>query len=507
VVRFLHLFAGRENVYARQWAGEKGEGGYSPVREPLTPGVARNHLLGTVTVGVYPVRLDNTVTFFAFDVDIRKQALARARGSLREARRVKEVVAAEARRLQEALAALGVPALLEDSGYKGRHLWVFLEAPEDAAVARQFGGLFQRACPLQAVEVQMEFFPKQARTEAGIGNLIKLPLGIHRRTGRRSRLLQPDGTAFPDPFEALRRHPRVAREALYGAIGALKVAGGGRGPEHAPTLCPPPTEPEGDEAPPPDRTAVAQVFPAPPPAWTAADFETNPEVSHILSHCPVLDALKTKVEEHRRLSHDEQIVLAHSLGHSGAGVLAVNYLLDACVDVAPAARLQSPLAGNPISCPKIRKRIPNVTGSVPCNCRFDFAPERYPTPRLHLLTLPSSAPAAPAAGPPAAPPWDPADRARALRVLHLRREELEAEVARLEAELLAYMETAAVPEVAAGEGVLRLVHEEGAPPALVWEPAAAAPPEPPGETSPTDSSPPSSASSLPSPPEGGRGEG
>jgi hypothetical protein len=40
VVRFHHLFSGRENVYARQWAAEGGEGGYTPVREPLTAAAA-----------------------------------------------------------------------------------------------------------------------------------------------------------------------------------------------------------------------------------------------------------------------------------------------------------------------------------------------------------------------------------------------------------------------------------------------------------------------------------
>jgi hypothetical protein len=369
VIRFVHLFSGRENVYARQWAGERGqEGGYTPVREPFTVAAARNHLLGNITVGVYPVRLDNTVTFFAFDIDIRKPALARARGSLAEARRLKEVVHREAERVQTELATLGVIALMEDSGYKGRHLWVFLETPEDASVVRQFGALFQRACPVASPDLQMEFFPKQASAGAGVGNLIKLPLGIHRRTGRRSRLLGADGTAVPDPFEALRKHPRTSRESLYAAIAALKERA--LRPEPAPPPGPEPSPvgagsgPRSPEPPEADRAAIRDAFPAPGPAWTAADFETQPEVAHILRHCPVLSALKGKVEKHRRLTHDEQIVLAHSLGHSGTGVLAVNYLLDACVDVAPAARLQSPLAGNPISCPKIRKRIP--TSRVRC---------------------------------------------------------------------------------------------------------------------------------------------
>jgi tetratricopeptide (TPR) repeat protein len=468
VVRFVHLFSGRENVYARQWSGERGEGGYTPVREPLTVAVAKNHLLGSITVGAYPVRLDNTVTFFAFDIDIRKQALARARGSLAEARRIKEAVAAEAERMRAGLAALGIPALLEDSGFKGRHLWVFLEAPEDAAVVRQFGTLFLRAHPLASADLQAEFFPKQATAGAGIGNLIKLPLGIHRRTGRRSRLLLPDGTACADSYALLREQPRLSREILYAAITALKAGVAPAEREASPPV--PAPEPE-EEAPEVERAAIQEAFPAPPPAWTAADFETNPEVAHLLRHCMVLAALKRKVEEHRRLTHDEQVVLMHSLGHSGAGVLAVNYLLDACVDVSPTTRLQSAFAGNPISCPKIRKRIPYITGSVACNCRFDSAPGQYPNPRLHLLTLAADAPAGPPETARTPPAWNPADRAKALRVLRIKRQELDAETGKLETDLLAYMESTGVAEIAAGEGVLRLVQEAGAPAALVWEAA------------------------------------
>lgn len=68
------------------------------------------------------------------------------------------------------------------------------------------------------------------------------------------------------------------------------------------------------------------------------------------------------------------------------GVLAVNYLFDASIDVPAEARLQTPLSGNPVSCPKIRKRIPHITGQVDCNHSFGFASDHYPTPRLHLQT-------------------------------------------------------------------------------------------------------------------------
>ncbi|MFB3819602.1 MAG: CRISPR-associated primase-polymerase type A1 [Candidatus Methylomirabilales bacterium] len=470
VVRFLHLFAGRENVYARQWADERGEGGYTPVREPLSVAAARNHLLGNLTLGVYPIRLDNTVTFFAFDLDVRKAALARARSSLDEARRIKEAMAQEALRVQAELAALEIPCLLEDSGYKGRHLWVFLEVPEDAAVVRQFGSLFLRCCPPAVPDLQLEFFPKQASAGSGIGNLIKLPLGIHRRTGRRSRLLQPDGTPVSAPYAALREQPRISRTALYSAIATLKA-------RTAAAPAAPEPMPDAEPAARPDQAALREAFVPPPPAWTSADFETNAEIAHLLHCCPVLAALKRKVEEHRRLTHDEQVVLAHSLGHSGAGVLAVNHLLDACVDVPATARLQSVLAGNPISCPKIRKRIPHVTGSVACNCRFEVTAGQYPTPRLHLATLP-----APSPRPAPVPAWDPVERVRALRVLRLRRQELESEIAQLEQDLVAHLASSATPEVAMQEGTLRLVQEAGAPPVLLWEPRQAESPPTPPET-------------------------
>jgi hypothetical protein len=465
VVRFLHLFAGRENVHARQWQGQQGEGGYSPVKEPLTVKVAREHLLGNVTVGAYVVRLDDSVTFFAFDLDITKRAMARARSDVREARRLRDDVAKEACAMQAALSELALPSLLEDSGYKGRHVWVFLDGSAPAEVVRLFGSLFLGAHPMRSRDISVEFFPKQSRVESGLGNLIKLPLGIHRKTGRRSRLLAADGTAVPDPFAVLRAQPRATLAALHAAVTALKA----RAP--APAVSARPDADEGEAAATPASAVPAP--PAPAPAWTSADFETDREVAHVLRGCAVLAALKDKAERHRRLTHDEQVVLRHALGHSAPGVLAVNYLLDQCLDVAPSARLQSPLAGNPISCPRVRKRIPAVTGAVPCNCHFETSPEQYPHPRLHLLTLPSAvaAPARPARE----RAWDAADRARSLGVLWSQRERVQREIADLEEQLLEHLRTSGADAIDTGDGKLVLVHEEGAPPALRWQPAAAGP--------------------------------
>ena len=71
--KFIDLFSGREGAYARQWANEKNETGYTPVREHFSPKVAKNHLLGNYTVGIYQLRINGTVNWAAFDVDLNKK--------------------------------------------------------------------------------------------------------------------------------------------------------------------------------------------------------------------------------------------------------------------------------------------------------------------------------------------------------------------------------------------------------------------------------------------------
>lgn len=460
-IRFHTIFSGREGVYARQWTKQDGNGGYSPVHEPLTPAVVRNHLLGTYTLGVYPVRLDGTATFFALDLDIDKSALQRARGDHAFAETLRQSLQQEGPRLLKVLGDLGFQPLFENSGYKGRHFWVFLQQPETAATLHLMGRLFLSwQTPLLAPHLHLEFFPKQARLKGkGLGNLIKLPLGIHRRTGRRSVLLDGTGTPIQDPFAALQRISRVPQSTLYAVIDRLKG------------ITPPQAEPEQPEsaetvAPAPGLAPVPQpaTLPETIPAWTEADFETDPRIRHMLQECPVLAELKRMVDEYRQLTHQEQLVLTHSLGHVEGGPQAVNYLLAQCVDVGPEKFMKSRLKGNPVSCPSIRKKIPQVTRRVACNCAFEYAKDRYPTPVLHLLTLPDPSPAA--TNHP--PNTSLAHLAQRFAVLDCRHKKIEREWNELREAFLAALRAEPDQQVACPEGRFRIVQIEGVE-ELVWE--------------------------------------
>lgn len=399
LVRFMAFFGGREDVYARQWySSAKDRGGYSPVHEPLTPSVLRRHFLGEVTLGVYPVRLDGTCVFAALDLDIPSSVLDAARADSTLARRLATRLqqgAAEARRI---LADLGFTVIVEDSGYKGRHLWLPFDSPVPARILRD---LCERVSAALGAVVDrdlftIEYFPKQAETRGkGLGNLIKLPLGIHRRSGRRSAFLDADMTPIRRPFTYLRALSRTPASSALAAIESLAqrlVPVGDEG------LCQSPSAPDSETGEPSrDVADLLPAPPAPPPSWTEADFSTDPDVRHLLEACPVLADLVRQAIEHRTLSREALLVLRHTLGHFPKGLLAYNYVHDRAGG-ALQDRLVSVLRGNPISCARIRSRLPDTVARVPCACDFPFAEASYPHPVLHL-----SDPARPAP-PPSAPP-------------------------------------------------------------------------------------------------------
>ncbi len=457
--RFLALFGGREDVYARQWFNPKsGQGGYAPVREPLTPRVLRQHFAGDLTLGVYPIRLDGTCLFCALDIDLHRGVLGEAQRHREVARRVREELASATATAVDRCRALGLRLLVEDSGYKGRHLWFPLTEPLHAGRLVALGrALLAHLTPHMPASCSLEWFPKASRPGAkGLGNLIKLPLGIHRRTGRRSHFLDDAGAPVARPFELLRSHPRLGEDDLTQALAALgeraaaEAAGEGEG------LTPPASAPAPQPQPPPVVDAAARP-------WTAADFERHPAYLRLFKGCAVLRSLRDKATSQRHLSHDEIVVLAHSLGHMPSGVAAYNYLLQLCPGAPAGALLKSPLRGNPVSCPKIRSRIPHITAHVPCNCGFPEAAETYPHPLLHLHGL-SSEELAPL---PATPP--PEAQVRRLLILRHRLGELQREAAALADELTAHLRDSHSPRWELPEGILQLEERDGVP-ELVWVP-------------------------------------
>ncbi|NDD31391.1 MAG: hypothetical protein EB084_24330, partial [Proteobacteria bacterium] len=215
LVRFVSLFDGREGVYARQWASEQGATGYTPIREPFTVNVAKNHLLGNHTVGIYPLRLDNTVNFGAIDFDLPKSFIERSAPGRPEWLQAMGQMLEFAERLRRIAHERGLFVHLEDSGWKGLHAWVFAAAPLPAVVMRKLLDTLLGITGPLPLGIRTEVFPKQNVLPLDkLGNLIKLPMGLHRRTGRRAAWIDEFGVHVDDQVGYLLEARRVEHDVI-----------------------------------------------------------------------------------------------------------------------------------------------------------------------------------------------------------------------------------------------------------------------------------------------------
>lgn len=373
VTIFLERFQGREGVYARQWVDPAGNTGYSPIREPLTPRVVKNHLLGNHTLGIYPLRMDNTVLFAAFDLDL---APAVVRACAPGSAGWEEAIAgleAYGRELLGRAKEMGLRLHPADSGYKGLHLWAFFSQPVPAKQARQMCKVIAAGVTVPPV-VRCEIFPKQSVLPPdGLGNLIKVPLGVHRKTGRRVwfRDARPEWTEQKTFLQLAAPISRDQLSQCQDVIVQRELAAFDQ------SLC------ERDEAP------ASLSVPAEAESYHP---ESDAELQILLSRCVTLRSLVAKIDLTGQLGHNEMRVLIHTIGHIATGPAAVNSFLGRCLETDSSLYLKRPLRGNPMSCASIRAKIPDVTASLPCDCTFAQRGGLYPTPALHLVQASATLP-------------------------------------------------------------------------------------------------------------------
>ena len=150
----VHACIGRHDDYAVQ----RDNGLYARAGHPLTFDLVRRHLLGGLTLGTYVIDERGRCRFAVFDGDGEDGV---------------SVLLAVQVRLEET----GVISYLEASR-RGAHLWVFLARAVPAGEVR--GWLL----PYRPVGV--ELYPKQdMASHERPGSLVRVPLGVHRRSGRR----------------------------------------------------------------------------------------------------------------------------------------------------------------------------------------------------------------------------------------------------------------------------------------------------------------------------------
>jgi hypothetical protein len=104
---------------------------------------------------------------------------------------------AQLRLVQQTLEAQGLPSLLEQSR-RGGHLWLFFILPQPAPLATGIvQGLLDPLYASGQLPQVLEIYPDSTE----LGHAVRMPLGIHRRTGRRYPFLNRD--SIPIDLEVL----------------------------------------------------------------------------------------------------------------------------------------------------------------------------------------------------------------------------------------------------------------------------------------------------------------
>ena len=224
-------FIQRRDLKAKQLPS----GAYNPVRNRFTQRDLRLHLSGNVTLGHYVVDRDDKCRVLAFDLDFDKafewhgQSL-NPRDVFAQDHPAKPDLNKEIRQLADGLAVRlkrmypGLIVMTSFSGSKGIHVYGSFPIPTRASAAREmamsvldFFGCFSLVPDKGknfykhneiAQAITIEIYPKQESVGSGVGNLLRLPLGVHQRTGRRGFFYDPfsDITELApvDPVAALR---------------------------------------------------------------------------------------------------------------------------------------------------------------------------------------------------------------------------------------------------------------------------------------------------------------
>lgn len=350
ILLFMRLFSGREGVFARQWLSEAGKLGYLPVYHHLSEMDVQNHFEGKETLAVYLLRADNTVNFMVIDIDISRQVREEGLTEGSEQNWI-EFVWLETSKLLTALHQMNLSAYAENSGHKGMHIWLFFSEPVPAREARLLGKRLMEKAGEAPAGVTRELFPKEDRVDKNaFGSLIKLPLGIHKLTGKRCQFLNTSGKAVQDSFGYLKGIQSISKNAFLTRLDSLRA----------------------------DRVDKIKS--------TESMAEMPPE-NALMQHCNVIRYLREKAHTEKMLNHLERLTILETVGFLGAeGREIIHEIMAQTLnyDFRITEKWIRRLKGLPVSCPRIREWHSTLTPSISCNCKLPVFQGGYPTPLQHI---------------------------------------------------------------------------------------------------------------------------
>lgn len=362
---FLDLFTGREDIYAYEKPVKDKERSFTSIKQTLSSEEVMRHLKGDITLATYLIRENHTVCLMAIDIDISKKLLLENKDHPDTINALLELAQTDANRLKSVCDAMGIKTYLEDSGYRGRHCWFFFEEPVPAKKARALAAIIIRKAGEPSGGITWELFPGTDRLKNNQSlHRIKIPLGYHPLSGRRSLFVDETGAAIADQGGYLQLIRRIPLEQVEKV---LALAEKRSELQDAPPLK---TE-EGKQK---DSALILEAKGA--------------LIKPVVTGCALIRHLIQKAESTNYLPHADRQVLLFVLAHLGEEGAAYLHRVIACClnyDKKITQKHIDRLPEKPISCGRLRERYPQLSATLKCNCRFNRLPNTYPSPVLHAL--------------------------------------------------------------------------------------------------------------------------
>jgi hypothetical protein len=132
---------------------------------------------------------------------------------------------AQLRRVQHALETHGLPSLLEGSR-RGGHLWLFFSLPQPVSLATGVvQGVLDSLYRSRQLSQVLEVYPDYTE----LGHALRMPLGVHRRTGLRYSFLDQHGSPvdlkdLPATMAFALAQPTIRPEHLRAVVARLGIS-------------------------------------------------------------------------------------------------------------------------------------------------------------------------------------------------------------------------------------------------------------------------------------------
>jgi len=198
VAAYCASFVSRHDCYPIQVKN----GTYVTIKKPLTLYHQMQHIRGALTLGAYGLDAHSQARWLCLDADedANWQAMLQLAGYLHQQ---------------------GITPYIELSR-RGGHVWLFFDALP-GEIARRFGqSLLQRI----KASPSMELYPKQDRLTSGVGSLVRLPLGIHRKSGKRYHFItlkgEPLAPTIREQMRVLSQPQRIPRTFIDRTLAAYE---------------------------------------------------------------------------------------------------------------------------------------------------------------------------------------------------------------------------------------------------------------------------------------------